>query len=117
MAKEITDWNAAAVCAWLDSRIVAARADQVSAQRGGRERQDDCDAASAEELVCTAVRGREGDPICLLTELKAVLDRDDYIWPGVYDDRRFDRHVRTYARKLIRMTKANEHFENLRHHQ
>ena len=117
VAKAVIEWDAAAVRTWLDSRIAAARANQVTAQRGGRNTQDDCDAASAEELVCTAVRGNETDQASLLDALKAVLDRDDYVWRGIYDDRRFDRHVRTYARKLVRMAKTNEGFGKLLHHQ
>jgi hypothetical protein len=37
------EWDGAAVRKWLESRIIAARADQVAAERYGRERQDDCD--------------------------------------------------------------------------
>lgn len=116
MAELQKAWDGAVVRRWLESRIVAARADQVAAERYGRERQDDCDKAAAEEMVCTAVRGERAteSQATLGQELKSLLDRDDYVWRGVYNDTRFDRHVRTAIRTLIRMTKANEGFENLR---
>ncbi len=110
-----TEWNGATVRTWLESRIAAARADQVAAQRGGRDREDDCDKASAEELVCahfgTKDKDAPDDQKAFMEALRGLLDRDTYIWRGVYDDDRFDRHVRSYARKLIRMAKANEGFE------
>ena len=37
MGKLTTEWDAAAVRAWLESRVAAARADQVTAERRGRE--------------------------------------------------------------------------------
>ena len=114
-----SEWDGAAVRTWLESRIVAARAEQVAAERGGRERQDDCDAAAAEEMVCALlVRGdTAADKDSFVAALKALLDRDAYVWRGVYDDRRFDRHVRAYVRKLSRMARANDGFGNLRRYQ
>lgn len=48
--------------AWREIKVAAARAEQVAAQRGDRERQDHRDAASAEELVYTACsRKPDGD--------------------------------------------------------
>jgi len=117
MDKGVIEWDPAMVRTWLNSRIAAARADQVTAQRGGREREDDCDAASAEELVCTALRDREHDRESFVDALKKLLERDEFVGRGVYDDRRFDRHVRTYARKLVRMAKSNDGFGKLLHHQ
>ncbi|UAK23212.1 hypothetical protein [Sphingomonas nostoxanthinifaciens] len=112
-------WDGAAVRTWLESRIAAARADQVAAERYGRERQDDCDKAAAEELVCTAVRNERvtAQQDMLVQELKGLLDRDDYVWRGVYNDDRFDRHVRTYIRKLMKSAKANEGFANIKRYQ
>ena len=109
-------WDSTAVRTWLESRVASARADQVAAERGGRERQDDCDMAAAEEMVCTLLRGKEAEEV-FVGELKALLDRDDYVWRGVYDDRRFDRHVRTHVRKLLKMAKANDGFGNLKRYQ
>lgn len=109
------EWDGAAVRTWLESRIAASRADQVAAERYGRERQDDCDKAAAEEMVCGAVKSET--QAAFLTALKALLERDDYIWRGVYNDDRFDRHVRTYLRKLIKMAKTNEGFEKTARYQ
>lgn len=119
MSKDMKEWNGAAVRAWLESRVTAARADQVAAERYGRERQDDCDMAAAEEMVCTLLRGKAAVDIqtAFADELKALLERDDYIWRGVYDDRRFDRHVRSIVRKLMKMTRTNTGFENVTRYQ
>ncbi|MET0271055.1 MAG: hypothetical protein ABW173_11575 [Sphingomonas sp.] len=112
-------WNGVAVRTWLESRVAAARADQVAAERGGRERQDDCDKATAEEMVCTLLKGEKAtrDAETFTGELRALLDRDTYIWRGVYDDTRFDRHVRACIKKLMRMAKANDGFGNTAHYQ
>lgn len=113
------DWNGIAVRVWLQSRIAAARADQVAAERGGRDRHDDCDKAAAEEMVCNLLKaGSAADSQAAFAEaLRALLDRDDYIWRGVYNDTRFDRHARTYLRKLAKMTKLNEGFGNMARYQ
>lgn len=113
------EWDGAMVRRWLESRIVAARADQVAAERAGRGEQDDCDKATAEEMVCTLLKGKAAVDIQsgFADELKTLLERDDYIWRGVYDDRRFDRHVRTYIRKLMKMTKTNQGFGNISRYQ
>lgn len=119
MSGSLTEWDGARVRRWLDSRISAARADQVEAERHGRERQDDCDMAAAEEMVCSAMsRGGAADlQSAFARELQTMLERDEYVWRGVYNDARFDRHARTFLRKLIRMTKANAGFENTLRHQ
>lgn len=119
VAKIVREWDGTAVQTWLESRIAAARADQVRAERGGRELQDDCDKATAEEMVCTMAKGREPphDQQALLHKLAAILDRDEYIWRGIYDDTRFDRHVRAFVKKLIKMVKTNEGFTNTAHYQ
>lgn len=111
------DWDAAIVRTWLAARIAAAKADQVVAERGGRDRQDDCDKASAEEMACTLVGKAADNQASLLAEVQRLLDRDEYIWRGVYNDTRFDRHVRSYAKKLLKMAKTNEGFENTTHYQ
>ncbi|MDD1451189.1 hypothetical protein NHF48_009690 [Sphingomonas sp. H160509] len=89
------------------------------AERGGRELQDDCDKASAEEMVCALMsrRGVADSQAAFAAALAALLDRDEYIWRGVYNDTRFDRHVRSYARKLVKMAKTNTEFENVAHYQ
>ncbi|WP_083224858.1 hypothetical protein [Sphingomonas panacis] len=118
-AETPTAWNGATVRTWLERRIVAARSDQVRAERGGYEFQDDCDKAAAEEMVCAALKGKASvDAQSAFTEeLRALLARDDYIWRGVYNDTRFDRHVRSYIRKLVKMTKLNSGFGNTTHYQ
>ena len=107
------DWNSANVRRWLDSRVLASRLDQVAAERAGWSQRDECDKATAEEMVCTILQGGDstGDRKAFAERLRALLDRDEYIWRGVYDDARFDRHVRAYVRKLVAMTKANSSFE------
>lgn len=112
-------WDGTIVRTWLESRIVAARADQVAAQRGGRDREDDCDKATAEEMVCTLLKSKESTNLqkAFSEDVRALLDRDEYVWRGVYNDTRFDRHVRTYVRKLMKMAKANDGFEKTMRYQ
>ena len=112
-------WDGERVRKWLESRVVAARADQAMAERAGRGRQDDCDQANAEEMVCALFKASRAtdSQIALLADLKKLLDRDEYVGRGVYDDARFDRHVKTYIRKLMKMTKTNAGFEKVGHSQ
>jgi hypothetical protein len=116
---EAKDWDGDAVRKWLDARVIAARSEQVVAERGGRELQDDCDKASAEEMVCSLMnrKGVADTQAAFAAALAAILERDEYIWRGVYNDTRFDRHVRSYARKLVKMAKTNTGFENVAHYQ
>jgi hypothetical protein len=113
------DWNGAAVRAWLQSRIVSARADQAAAERAGYGARDECDKAAAEEMICAAPALKEGADAqpAFLAALKALLDRDTFVWRGVYDDDRFDRHARTYIRKLTKMAKTNAGFGNMSRYQ
>ena len=112
-------WDGVIVRIWLESRFAAARSEQDRADRGGRAYEDDYDKAAAEEWVCrTTMRGdATGDQARFAETLKGLLAQDDYVRPGVHDERRFDREVRAYLRKLIKMTKANTGFENLLRHQ
>ena len=111
--KKGAQWNPADVRKWLESRIIASRTDQIEAERAGRAQQDDCDKATAEEMICNLLLGKDAidDQKTFADALRALLDRDDYVCRGVYDDTRFDRHVRSYLRKLVKMTKTNEGFE------
>jgi hypothetical protein len=115
MTKQVIDWNEAAVRTWLASRIASTRADQVAAQRRGRDGEDDCDQAAAEEMVCTLVNkdAVTNSQANLVAALDQLLEREDYIWRGVYDDRRFDRHVRSAIRKIRKMAKTNTGFDRL----
>lgn len=117
MAEAPLEWNAAVVRTWLQSRIAAARSDQVRAERGGYQLQDDCDKAAAEEMVCTLVAKSADTQSAFADALRALLDRDDFIWRGVYNDAKFDRHVRGYLRKLTKMAKLNTGFGNTTHYQ
>lgn len=111
-----TQWDGAIVRTWLEKRIAAARADQVAAERGGAR--DDCDKAAAEEMVCTLLQRQNADSQSVFADaIKRLLDRDDHVWRGVYDDRRFDRHVRAYLRKLLKMAKDNAGFRQTRRYQ
>lgn len=114
-----TAWDGVAVRKWLEARVAAARSDQAVAERGGYGRQDDCDKATAEEMVCSLLNSpaSTGSADALLSALRALLERDDYVWRGVYDDRKFDRHVRSFIKKLVKMAKANDGFGNLAHYQ
>ena len=117
MADEVAvEWNGANVRRWLESRVVASRLDQVAAERAGWAQRDDCDKATAEEMVCTLLlgKGSADDRTAFAADLRALLDRGEYVWRGVYDDARFDRHVRAYVRGLVRMTKTNAGFEKTR---
>lgn len=113
------DWDAAKVRKWLDARIAASRSDQVAAERAGYGQHDDCDKATAEEMVCTLMQARDSvvDQKRFATDLKALLERDEFIWRGVYDDTRFDRHVRSYVRKLAKMAKTNSGFDRTTRYQ
>lgn len=119
MTDKSVAWNQAVVRTWLGSRIASSQADQASAQRRGRSGEDDCDVASAEELVCSGVNtdAATATQASFVAALDTLLEREDYIWRGVYDDRRFDRHVRSAIRKLRRMGKTNTGFERLSHYQ
>lgn len=114
-----TDWDAAQVRKWLDARIAAAKADQVAAERAGWGQHDDCDKATAEEMVCTLMQAKDSaaDQKRFAVDLKALLDRDEFLWRGVYDDTRFDRHVRSYVRKLAKMAKTNTGFDRTTRYQ
>jgi hypothetical protein len=119
LAEATTEWNGEAVRAWLAARIVAARSEQVTAEKAGWARRDDCDLAAAEEMVCALINTERStaDAKTFTDALRALLDRDDYVHRGVYDDTRFDRHVRAYIRKLIKMTKTNTGFGKIARYQ
>jgi hypothetical protein len=118
LESDVTDapkpWDGALVRKWLERRILAARADQAAAERSGWGQRDDCDKAAAEEMICASVKGEAATEAqdAFSRALKALLDRDEFVWRGVYDDTRFERHARSYIRKLLKMAKANTGFEN-----
>jgi len=106
-------WDGERVRKWLERRFEASRLDQAAADRRGYEAQDDYDKAAAEEWVCRALKAAEctSDQAALAKRLKELIAQDEYPATGIYDDVRFERHVRGYLRKLAKMTKANEGFE------
>ncbi|MBX9662004.1 hypothetical protein [Novosphingobium sp.] len=107
-------WDGAQVRKWLECRLEAARLDQVVADKRGYAAQEDYDKAAAEEWVCRALRiaASKDDRAALADRLKDLLGHEDYPVTGIYDDRRFVRFVRVNLRKLAKMTKAGEGFEN-----
>lgn len=107
-------WDGAQVGKWLECRLEAARLDQVVADKRGYGAQEDYDKAAAEEWVCRALRiaASKDDRAALTDRLKDLLVQEDYPVTGIYDDRRFVRSVRANLRKIARMTKAGEGFEN-----
>jgi hypothetical protein len=107
-------WDGERVRKWLACRIAAAGLDQATADKRGYEAQDDYDKAAAEEWVCRSMKAvaDKDDQAAFADRLKQLLGEDEYRITGIHDDRRFERHVRANLRKLVRMTKANEGFEN-----
>lgn len=113
-------WDGDLVRTWLDRRCAAARLDQAAADKRGYTAQDDYDKAAAEEWVCrTILKAAEctDDQAALARRLKELIAQDDYPVTGIYDDRRFERHVRSHLRILSRMTRANEGFARMSHYQ
>jgi hypothetical protein len=107
-------WDGELVRNWLDRRFAAARLDQSAADKRGYEAQDDYDKAAAEEWVCRVLKteNRADDQAAFAKQLKELLAQEEYPVTGVYDDRRFERHVRASLRKLAKMAKANDGFSN-----
>ncbi|MBB5715575.1 hypothetical protein [Sphingomonas aerophila] len=112
-------WDSQQVRIWLESRLAAARLDQAAADKRGYEARDDYDKAAAEEWVCrTLMAGRRtDDQAAFATQIKEMSAQDEYNMTGIYDDRRFDRHVRANLRKLAKMTKTNQGFTNTSRYQ
>lgn len=115
----VKPWDAALVRKWLERRYEASRLDQAAADRRGYEARDDYDKAAAEEWACRALKGADctNDQAALAARLKELINQDEYPATGLYDDIRFERHVRTYLRRLAKMTKANDGFEKTLRHQ
>lgn len=106
-------WDGEQVRTWLERRFEASKLDQAAADRRGYEAQDDYDKAAAEEWVCRALKAADctKEQAAFAERLKELIGREEYQATGIYDDRRFQRHVRGQLRKLAKMTKANEGFE------
>lgn len=106
-------WNGELVRKWLDRRLDASRLDQAAADRRGYEAQGEYDEAAAQEWVCRALKDADctNDQAAFARRLKELIGQDDYPVTSIYDDARFERHVRAHLRKLAKMSKANEGFE------
>jgi hypothetical protein len=106
-------WDGDLVRKWLERRLAASKLDQAAADRRGYEAQDDYDKAAAEEWVCRALKAEDctNEQAAFAKRLKDLIGQDEYQATGIYDDTRFERHVRGHLRKLAKMTKANEGFE------
>jgi hypothetical protein len=106
-------WDGALVRIWLDRRIEAAKLDQAAADRRGYEARDDYDKAAAEEWACRALKAGDcaDDQAAFAKRVKELIGQDEYRATGIYDDTRFERHVRGQLRKVAKMAKANEGFE------
>ena len=119
MSNPPSAWDGQQVRKWLERRLAASRLDQSAADRRGYEARDDYDKAAAEEWVCKALEASDctNDQAAFASRLKALIGQEDYPATGNHDDARFERHVRAQLRKLARMTKANEGFEKILHHQ
>jgi hypothetical protein len=119
MTSSAKPWDAALARKWLERRYEAARLDQAAADRRGYEARDDFDKAAAEEWVCRTLKSAEcvDDQAALIIRIKELIGEDEYPATGVNDDMRFERHVRTYLRKLAKMAKTNEGFEKTLRHQ
>lgn len=119
MSDPSKSWDGQQVRKWLERRWEASRLDQAAADRRGYEARDDYDKAAAEEWACRALKGSDciDDQAAFAKRLKELIAQDAYPMTGINDDVRFERHVRTYLRKVAKMTKANEGFERMLRHQ
>ncbi len=113
MSNPSKPWDGELVRKWLERRLAASKLDQAAADRRGYEAQDDYDKAAAEEWVCGALKAEDctNEQAAFAKRLKELIGQDEYQATGIYDDTRFERHVRGHLRKLARMTKTNEGFE------
>jgi hypothetical protein len=119
MSNPSQGWDAAVVRKWLALRLKASKADQAAADRRGYEAQDEYDKAAAEEWVCHALQVPDStnEQAIFAQRLKDLIAREEYQATGIYDDVRFERHVRSHLRKVAKMAKANEGFGKTLHYQ
>nr|WP_205466424.1 hypothetical protein [Novosphingobium sp. BW1] len=114
MSEASKSWDSELVSKWLEARIQAAGRDQAAADRRGYGSEEDYDKAAAEEWACRRLKmsGSLEEQATFASAIKRLLDQDDYRITGIHDDRRVERHIRATLRKIAKMTKANEGFEN-----
>lgn len=119
MSNPPKSWDGALVRKWLARRLDVSKLDQAAADRRGYEARDEYDKAAAEEWVCRALQA----PDCIdeqtpfVQRLRTLIGQEEYYATGVYDDVRFERHVRGQLRKVAKMAKTNEGFDKMLHHQ
>ena len=113
------DWDAGLVRTWLERRAQSSRLDQATADRRGYAARDDYDKAAAEEWVCRTLgsAGCTDHQAGLASRIKELIAQDEYRATGIHDDERFERHVRTFLRKVAKMTRANDGFGNTSRYQ
>jgi hypothetical protein len=106
-------WDGELVRKWLEHRFEASKLDQAAADRRGYEAQGEYDRGAAEEWVCRALKAADctNEQATFAKRLKELAGQEEYRATGIYDDMRFERHVRGQLRKLAKMTKANDGFE------
>ncbi len=119
MSNPSKPWDGALVRRWLARRLDVSKLDQAAADRRGYEARDEYDKAAAEEWVCRALQAPDctEEQTQFAQRLKALIGQEAYRETGVYDDVRFERHVRGHLRKIAKMAKANDGFEKMLHHQ
>ena len=112
-------WDGELVRKWLERRFEASKLDQAAADRRGYEARDEYDKAAAEEWVCRALKDADctNEQATFAKRLKELIGQEEYPATGIYDDTRFERHVRGQLRKVAKMTKANEGFEKMLRYQ
>lgn len=115
---DLKPWDGEQVRKWLERRFEISRLDQAAADRRGYEAQDDYDKAAAEEWVCRALKNVEctNEQAAFAKRLKELIGQDEYPMTSIHDDARFERHVRSHLRALVKMTKANDGFEKMLRH-
>ncbi len=104
MSDPLTAWDPAQVRNWLERRLAASKLDRAAADRRGYAAQDDYDKAAAEEWVCRALQTADcaDDQAAFAKRLKELIAQEAYQVTGIYDDVRFERHVRGQLRKWRR---------------
>lgn len=119
MSNPSTAWHGELVRKWLERRFEASKLDQAAADRRGYEARDEYDKAAAEEWVCRALKTADctNEQAAFAKRIKELIGYEEYRVTGIYDDARFERHVRGHLRKLAKMTRANEGFENILRYQ
>jgi hypothetical protein len=116
---ESREWDGEIVRRWLEARIRASQDDQTMADRAGRDREDEYDKAAAEEYVCQLIRTSDttDSQASFTARLKQIAAKDEHYRTGLRSEKRFEREVRAYLRKLLRMATTYTGFENTSRYQ